>query len=297
MLYNCVDNGCNYSTNNKKNFERHNESNAHKRKFGLLKDKKPKKRKKQLICNCGKKFEHASGLSRHKKECTNNNINEVKEKLNEISKTLDKFMGLTLQPQIVNNTNNIKYNISIKTHVQKYYADAPKLISPNSYEKIKIENQKLIDTLLYCTKNKLLYKHLGDFIVAYYKKDDPSKQSIWTTDVSRLTYIIKESLAGKESIWNHDYKGTQTKNYIINPMLAHIRQYIDEHQDSLIEIGYKTMEDDPNEIDLNFYNERQCTFEGINIIRQEIDNGILADDIIKYIAPYLYFKMPLLEAK
>ena len=46
-----------------------------------------------------------------------------------------------------------------------------------------------MDTLVYNYENKNLHKYLGDFIIGHYKKDNPSEQSMWSSDVSRLTYL------------------------------------------------------------------------------------------------------------
>ena len=43
----------------------------------------------------------------------------------------------------------------------------------------------------YYKKNKL-DKHIGDFIVIQYKKKNPELQSIWSSDVDRLNYFIRE---------------------------------------------------------------------------------------------------------
>jgi hypothetical protein len=36
-------------------------------------------------------------------------------------------------------------------------------------------------------------------------------------------------LNNNKSIWNHDYKGVNTKNYIIDPLLKYIKVQIDEY--------------------------------------------------------------------
>ena len=138
----------------------------------------------------------------------------------------------------------------------------------------------LIASLVYNFNNNCLHKYLGDFIVKYYKKNDPAQQSLWNSDVSRLTYIIKELLVSKESIWNHDYKGVQTKNYIVNPLLKHIRTCIDEY--------WITNIDYIQSGDIEAVKNMQSTYITMHKIRKEIDNGSLSDNIIKYIAPQFY---------
>ena len=45
---------------------------------------------------------------------------------------------------------------------------------------------------MYFSDNKLV-SFIGDYIVKIYTHKEPKNQSIWTTDISRLTYIISES--------------------------------------------------------------------------------------------------------
>src|SRR5438876_510739 len=61
--------------------------------------------------------------------------------------------------------------------------------------------------LSYQFNNNSLDKFFGDFIIKHYKKDDPAKQSIWNSDLSRLNYVVKELLANNNSSWNSDPKG------------------------------------------------------------------------------------------
>ncbi len=294
MKYICTE--CNYSTNNKSNFDRHNNSNAHMKKLGLLPKKLPLEKKN--ICVCGKIFKHRSGLSRHKQTCKiiveqyKKEDIDLKIQVAEIKDMMQQLLKASATSQLIHSqtiNNQPTYKLSVKNYLQKFCADAPTIEAPNDYAKLTFENQTLIDTLLYYYRHKSLHKHLGDFIIGYYKKDDPSKQSVWTSDVARLTYIIKESLAGKESIWNQDPKGVKVKRFIITPMLDHIRKYMNEYWDEIIANDELTIKKkNKNKVDIDALEKRQKMFNGIHAIRQEIDNGILADDIIKYIASYLH---------
>jgi hypothetical protein len=201
------------------------------------------------------------------------------------------------------------YNISVKKYIQKNYSDAPALgklelsdyamltyepeVSKKSGKKKKVTdndsnedmddvmNNKLIQILIYNYNNNTLHKFFGDFIVKNYKKEDPSQQAIWNSDVSRLTYIIKELLYNNiESRWSSDFKGVKTKNYIITPLLKYIRKCIDEYWirsvDSFKELDTKSLE------------TLQMDLIILQKIKKEIDNHTLADDIVKFIAPEFY---------
>ena len=48
---------------------------------------------------------------------------------------------------------------------------------------------------------------LGKAIVEEYKKDDPNDQSMWSSDVSRLTFIVKSVMGKSKSKWVSDKNG------------------------------------------------------------------------------------------
>lgn len=275
---------CNYETGIKSNYNRHINTSTHQQ---LSKaHNELNEAQKVYICKCSKEFKYASGLSKHKKKCTfksDNNSSEFKEVIELLKQLLNN------QPQNItnnnNSNNNTNYKLSVKNYVQKNYPNAPALAAPSDYAKLTYENQELIDTLLFHYRHKALHTHLGEFIIGYYKKDDPALQSVWASDVSRLTYVIKESLAGTESIWNHDPKGAKTKKFIISPMLKHIRNYLDEYWDKLVAMPIKMKN---GKVDVDAMDKRQNICNTIHEVKLNIDTDVLADDILKYIASYLH---------
>lgn len=178
--------------------------------------------------------------------------------------------------QIIQNPKT--YKISIKNYVQQKYPNAPPLKELDDYNTISYEDDDFIEVLTYNYDNSILPKYLGDFIIKYYKKDNPAEQSIWASDTSRLTYLIKELLANKKSIWNHDYKGIRTKDCIINPLLNHIKKCIDDYWMAKIDI-YKRSK-------ITELNKLTKTYNSIYQIKKDIESDVLANSIIRYIAPH-----------
>lgn len=292
MTYKC--NICKYESNDKSNYNRHMKSPTHLLKFSdneklgqmVINDNKTKK---NHSCVCGKKFTYLSGLSRHKKTCDDKTrkieklegqVSVLINKVEEVKNMNGLLMELIKSNKAVNNT----YNVSVKNYVQQNYPNAPALKEPTDYAKLTYDDDELVDTLIYKYKHKCLFKYLGDFLVEYYKKDDPTQQSVWSSDISRLTYIVKESLADKKSIWNHDYKGVKTKKCIIDPLLQHVKEYIDEYWAKNVNIKINKKKD----VDVDALTLRQKKFNITYAIETDIDNGNLAGEIIKYIASYLH---------
>jgi len=291
MKYNC--DICKYETDNKSNYNRHIKSIAHiSQASKKQKVVKTNKKKKVYVCDCKKEFYYESVLVKHKKTCIPETIdidNEVYELKGHVKILINVVNSLKEEIHTNKPSNITNYNISVKNYAQLNYPDAPVLKPPTDYAKLTYENKDLIDTVLYHYAHKSLYKHFGDFIIGYYKKDNPSDQSLWTSDVSRLTYIIKESLAGKESIWNHDPKGNKTKKYIIKPILDYIVKAMDEYWEKELK---KNICKHKGDIDVDALEKRQKKFNISKAIEADINNGVLADDIIKYISPILHMDIP-----
>lgn len=116
-----------------------------------------------------------------------------------------------------------------------------KLLMPiHNYDIILVNN---ITELEYATKNDMLNnikivfveklfmycdigyftKYICDIITSQYKMDNPGSQSLWTTDVSRLTFLIRIKLFGTTLVdWLKDCSGEHIKIIIIKPLLNYI---------------------------------------------------------------------------
>lgn len=306
MQYNCEP--CEYTTGDKSNYARHLKTKKHLKttekmtnlicqfckklfsnksslsrhiKFsckGIFSEQLEMSKKVHVCNNCGIKFNSVIDFSIHNKIC--DTINEkIKQKEIEIENKYLKDQVCELKEYIKSGNNTPVYNISIKKYVQQNYSDAPPLRQLDDYSIMEFHNDELINNLVYYYNHGNLHQYLGDFLVKYYKKDDSSQQSIWNSDVSRMTYIIKELLANKQSFWNHDYKGVKTKEYIIMPLLKYVRKYITDYiSNFMLDVNNLSTKDYQNIV------EKQLS---IAHIIQAIDNN-LSDDIVKYIAPHFH---------
>lgn len=260
--------------------------------------------KHKQICMDAKLQEKEKELQEKDKETE---IKLLKQELNHL-KNDNKKLGTfceELKQFISSGRAGSIYNISVKKYIQQNYSDAPHLATLPFSEYAKLshepylksnddnqddiddseesidENDKLIMMLIHNYNNNILHEFLGNFIIGYYKKEDPSQQAIWNSDVSRLTYIIKELFSNNiESQWNADYKGVKTNHYVITPLLKHIRKCIDEYWiksvDSFKNLDIKSLEALQHELIL------------LGKIKQDISNNTLANNIIKYMAPEFY---------
>jgi uncharacterized C2H2 Zn-finger protein len=207
----------------------------------------------------------------------NNTIQHLNETIGFLKDDMKYYKSL------VNSAGGIvKTSVNALTYIMTKYADAPALEAINDYSTIQQENINVfIQTLIFYFNHNNLDIFLGDVIIKYYKKEDPSQQSLWNSDTSRLTYIIKELLSNKKSDWKVDKKGVRTNNYIVLPLLEHIKQIVNKY---IIEQAL-VMKDIKRKRQINKINSNLAVAS--NIVTS-INDGTLSANMMKHIAPYFY---------
>ena len=230
-------------------------------------------------------------------------INKLEDKINHLEELSqkDQFTINKLEDEnkylksIINSAGNIiKTSVSTLSYVATNFQDAPPLAPIEDYSKITFDidsdtedkdidknKNEFIKLITFKYDKNILDKYLGDIIIKSYKKGDPKQQSIWSSDTSRLTYVVRELLHNKKIDWTVDKKGIKTKNYIITPLLEYIndllRDYISENSIT-----------DPNKIDMQKYEPILNRMNKIANIIVSINNGTLAEGILSYITPDFY---------
>ena len=280
---------CKYSTTKKTDYTRHIVTKNHQKKVQHVNGEsivnpiriQYESSNKFMCMYCPNTYSTQSNLSKHMKKCANKVVIEVKQesKSNEVDNLRKKVEILEKQnntyeqmiksftcPQTINNI----------TYIVEMYSDAPALKKLTSYSDIlDAKTMTLVDVSIMYYERKKIDKFIGDFIIKSYKKKEPNEQSMWSSDVSRLTYIINESCKSGENIWSYDKGGVKLKECIIDPALEHIRNELFQYYMKNIAA---------TEI---YMLKRQMA---INEIITIIDNDTLANNIIKYIAPKFTIK-------
>ena len=104
------------------------------------------------------------------------------------------------------------------------------IVDDESFFDISIKDkEKFVEKIAKYYRKRKISKYLGDIIIKHYKKKDPKDQSIFNSDTTRLTYIIRELFDNQTIDWTVDKKGIKTTNCIINPFLEHIKELIREY--------------------------------------------------------------------
>lgn len=275
------------------------------------------KNTKMSICNnCDSVFSHRSGLSRHKKLCllTNKKTCDTKAEttLKEIQLMMEKKeMRLEMEKkdmllemeklkvqcmrekiELLNSFKNIaentaetsKNSCSALNYIIKHYNSAPCIQEFTKFELLteKNENYSIAEIAIHKYNYNELCSYIGDIIVNEYKTKDPSKQALWSSDINRLTYMIREVTANNKVEWFTDKGGIKMAKYIVEPILNHINddltRYYAEKLDEL-DCEY-TKESNKKQIRDNLTSMKS--------IEKMIDTDQLNDEIIRYIAKYLH---------
>ena len=324
---------CNYTTKEKSNINRHMKSAKHLQKEQVESNINQEKNyvkvlhptstllppyshqksqneiyKKENMCKyCSRTFSRPDTLSKHINTCKNKQEedNELKDKIKELNNQLELFKNenkhyikevyhykeeTNYYKQMLREAGGlVKKSVSSLTYIVDNYSNAPALqtISIKDIRTLKYNEKKIIEDILSSYKHKTLSKYLGGFIIDLYKKDDPNSQSIWNTDDSRLTYLIKELLNNKSSNWIIDKKGIKTTEYLIDPLLLHIKKLLISYQKNLI-IPELTQHN--TEIEFILDNSKR-----IIELMDDIDDGIISKDILKYISCHLRFNEKLIK--
>jgi|688.fasta_scaffold258254_1 hypothetical protein len=310
MNYKCK--YCNYESYDKFNYKKHLTTKKHKEKVNECLIESPLNPcriqiesmvLKEHICQyCNRYYSTASNLSKHINNCKNKDllideINRLKtqlaikdEKINDLcnmSSQKDDMISVLKSEvahlkSIVNNTSSIvKTSVSTMAYVIKNFKDAPALETMIDYSALHYEQNtnQFVEELIYHYEHSRLDEYIGNFIIKYYKKEDPNKQSIWNSDTSRLTYLIRELLNNKVD-WKVDKKGIKTTKFIIEPILTYIDDQIREYIQTF-------------DIDYTIINAREAEREMMKVksatdILKSIEDKILCEMILKYITPYFY---------
>lgn len=311
MEFNCEQ--CNYSSYDKFNYDRHLKTKKHKEK--VSNSAKLSKNCHNIVQKlsyengmecpfCNNVYANAPNLLRHQKTCLmkkelenkynliirelENQNAHLKELLEKENKSKDDMIT-TLRSEnrnlrvLLNNAGSvIKTSISTMSYIVKNYTEAPALEPIQDLPKLHFElsTVEFAEQLILEYRHQTLTQYIGEIILKQYKKDDPKQQSIWNSDTSRLTYIIREIMHNKNLDWRVDKKGLKTTKYIIEPVLDYIGECLEEYLQKT-KIGKRT---DSTILIVNTMNN----FTDANKILQLIEDKIMEDDVLKYIAPHLY---------
>jgi hypothetical protein len=312
---------CNYETRDPSNFIKHKNTKKHEhnaRQPNIKSDNKKYESSRDPVkiqpnqfentkalytCQyCEQSFKHKTNLYRHQKyrceiriETKDVQIENVElKKQNETLMDIVKKQTNTAE----NNSEAIKKSMNVLSFVTKQYPNAPPIeeLEYNKFNKItkclmydnknkKKTNYSMEEIILFYFERNKLAEILGKAIVEEYKKDDPEDQSMWSSDVSRLTFIVKSAIgknkSKSKSKWISDKNGVHFTELIIKPMFEIIKEKMREYIKNERLEESEIRDDEMDCVTLRLGN-MQLAGELIRLINlNKYDTKVL-----KYVAPY-----------
>lgn len=263
-----------------------------------------KKNKNGIFCDCGKSFNHRQSLYTHRKNCKDlkymetiskltNQVDMLTKRMNQIEQIPESTISASHNTNSHNSTNNInshntlnQKSINVVTYVNQNYNDVKPLMPLKGKDVMQILEfdescgQSLEEMIVFQHRKYLLDQFLGEFIINKYVKKDPKTQQFWSSNIKKLTFLVRHVLNKTDKVWLKDSNGVCITKHIITPILAEIRKLIDIY----IKACHAKMQL-PHTPTSEFDKLHDSGFHGVKIL-YEIDQKILHHKILLYIAPY-----------
>ena len=256
---------------------------------------------------CGNIFKHYQSLWKHRKfRCKENkkDTNTSKNDAQTISTLIEmnkQLLELARKNADVSEKNadvsiitakSAKKSMSMMSHAMKHFANAPPIKMLEGKQALKLltydnkSKHSSEDLLIYHYTANTLQKYLGDMLVKEYKMKQVDQQSIWTTDASRLCFIVKQIIEGTgDDRWMNDRSGITITKLIIAPLLKKVCEMLADH------IKKFQTEAKKEEYDMSNASDIMQKMYDANMIILEISQHELQKEILKYISPYFGFEL------
>lgn len=234
-----------------------------------------------------------------KKKCKSIEQQEI-EDLREQNKKLLELAAQHSQANVINaktnnlNAKNTNKSLSMMSYAMKHFPNAPEmklLEGPEAIKLLTYENKgkySIEDIILFHFSAGTLNKFLGNVLIREFKKKAPEDQSLWSTDTSRLGFILKQIVSGSGSNrWVADKSGIELTKLIITPLLKKVREMMNEYIATILtDVNNDRKNDiyDPEKSSRVFEQMQEA-----NMLISEIMKSDLDKDILKYISPYFGF--------
>jgi F0F1-type ATP synthase delta subunit len=272
------------------------------------------------ICNVT--FTSKSSYTKHMQKCKQDNEVMKLKMENEIlrerfkmqeecnKKLAEKDSKLAEKDKIINSLAKTsgKSIKNVLAFVTQNYKNAPALtqIEDCSYLLKHNENYSLGKIISHYHQNNKLIDHLVDLIEHHYKKKNPAEQSLWSSDVSRLSYVINTKVHNEIVNWVSDKKGNITAEIVIAPVIDmcinEVKLYLKELKklekrlyNSRHNIHGSDSSDSDEENNSNHkdktINENYLFSEhhSASTALQDLTNGEIKREVLKKITPKLQF--------
>jgi len=257
--------------------------------------------------SCDECFKHKTNLTRHERERCGGGKNkegiviemckvrELERENDNLKKALmlsecdkEHYMNMLASANedkdhykfLLNNAGSIvKTSVSALSYVVRNFGGAPPLEPFGDFARlVDGEECEIVDIALMYFEKGQLDQYIGDIIVKYYKMENVEEQALWNTDTSRLAYLVREIINSKNE-WSIDKGGIKVFNYIVNPILQHVK-----HEVAICAKKISEHIGETGDCNNKLFKRMQLSQKLI----VEINSGDLGKKIVRYISPFFY---------
>jgi hypothetical protein len=223
-----------------------------------------------LASLCGKQLAEVTELNKElimTNKDLNNKLNESNNKFDEAYKKLeeanknhysemkeanDKIQQIFIEYKIENKEDKEYFKdlvqkagtvvTSVMDYLKKNCSDTPITKKLEHYELEETEDGTC-DYLVFNEKNDTLVDYLVKHMTKKYIENDITKQTFWSTDVSRYSYIFRgvRNLddADNKCVWLYDKEGVKIREIVVRPFLNYIGDIINKKLKNILPIDIR----------------------------------------------------------
>jgi hypothetical protein len=221
---------CDYTSSRKNDYNKHLQSKKHNDNNDNIDDNK----KLSYNCDCGKKYNFLSGLSRHKKLCNGNkkealiisdNKDEMKDLVFKLIKQNTELQQQISQmiPKVGNNHNTINSHNKNKFNINVFLNEKCKdaLSMDEFINKIEVSMKNLLTT-----KEKGQTQGISNIIIENMNKLSLYERPVHCTDKKRETLYVKNNIWEKDD--NKEYINKALKS-VESKQLKNLNVWLEKH--------------------------------------------------------------------
>ena len=283
----CVD--CEFTSKSEKIYNNHLVSKTHKKNGldNIICQKNIKIQKdKQSTNNFNKVAESL------KKDIINEIKNEIKNEMNKNKITREEVKQIVKEG--VDESKFAKSTSAVLNKLKNNFPGNPPLMCLNDYSsqillsqkfntKLSSDNYAVEKALILSYKHKKLVMELVNLLLSQIKHEDKTKQGVFVSDISRLTYLVKITVKD----WLNDKRGLKFAEKVIQPLLDTIKSRLRDFHNYFVDKG----EDDVDDVDdIEHYEFYQENYTYISNLIKNINNETLCQEILNKITPHLQYQ-------
>jgi len=228
-----------------------------------------------------------------------NELIEQRKEMKEVKEQNKKLLDLASKSADVSitATKSTNKSMSMMAHAIKHWSNAPPMRQLEGKEALKLitfENKSkhpIEEVIIHQFNSGTLCRFLGNVLIKEFKKEEDIDQSLWTTDSSRLCFIIKQ-IVGDDGgdKWIADKSGIEITKLLISPLVNRVSEMMSEYSNKLMNEIKKSDESEESK-------KAMEKMYDIGMVIRGIVKNDLQKEVLKYIAPYFNINVKNVELK